>query len=158
MRDSISTNMRYTEKIITLVGDGHRTKAVLFNYSYASFTLVSLSYSVFRMSQYLYDKYNKEGLSAAFKSFKTYTNVMYHYIKYLSFLILLSPFIYVSAPKVLANQIAATFELLSGGLDIDKMSEKYKDEIQEDISVKELEKTIRNMINDRKKKRKEAVA
>jgi vacuolar-type H+-ATPase subunit D/Vma8 len=65
--------------------------------------------------------------------------------------IFLSPFIYVSAPKVLANQTAAVFELLSGGRDIDKMGEKFKNEIHEDISVKSLEESIREMLDDRKK-------
>lgn len=151
MRDSISINMRYIEKIITLVGDGHRTKAILLNYSLVSFTLVALTTATLDMGPYLYNKYNKKGLAASFKSLKSFLKVVYYYIKYLSFVIFLSPFIYVSAPKVLANQTAAVFELLSGGLDMDKMGEKFKNEIREDISVKELEKSIREMLDDRKK-------
>ena len=151
MRDSISIHMRYIQKIIILVGYGHRTKAILLNYSLVSFTLVALTTATLDMGPYLYNKYNKEGLAASFKSLKSFLKVIYYYIKYLSFIIFLSPFIYVSAPKVLANQTAAVFELLSGGLDMDKMGVKFKSEIQEDISVKALEESIRDMLNDKNK-------
>jgi hypothetical protein len=151
MRDSISIHMSYIQKIILLVGDGHRTKAILLNYSLVSFTLVALTTATLDMGPYLYNKYNKEGLAASFKSLKSFLKVIYYYIKYLSFVIFLSPFIYVSAPKVLANQTAAVFELLSGGRDIDKMGEKFKNELHEDISVKSLEESIREMLDDRKK-------
>ena len=146
-RDVIGLYMGIVKNVFVLVNDKKTTKAVLLNYSTAAMEIVSLTFSTILMVYKIVTHIRDLKFSKIPHEIVVYLKVSFYRIKFMSFILLMSPLLYVAPAKIISNETDLIVEFLSLGKTVDELAKRYGSS----VSMDEFESDANDILNGKQK-------